>query len=444
MNYNHLISLAVAATTASLASAAFADRTPITMWFWGASPEYQAVLDEALVKPFEAMQDEYSLEITYNNSVDNDVRVSVMAGEGPDLVYTSGPSWVVPMAQAGKLEPLDAYAEQYGWNDRLLAPALASCTSGGQLYCLPPSLLADGMFYNRRLLEENGWEVPRTGAEVEAIMVAAQEMGLMASATGNSGWQPVNENYSSIFINQFVGPEALYSMLSGETSLNSPDMLRAMEELDRWFKSGFLGGDRYFELGFDVSLQMLSRGETPFFFAPDFAYQWAINHFTGDLADDIGWTAFPQLDPSKPYPIFSIGSAFTYSINASSEHKDAAAQVLDIMMSPEFVVTMARVWPGYWAVPLKDFPTDPEATGVVAAFYESAREVSDAVAAGNFGYKVQAFFPPATTDVFIQDVEAMWLDRSDPAEVVELAAEAFEREFSRGIVQPVPLNAYAQ
>ncbi len=443
MLFRSTIAVAAVALLAMQSGAASA-REPITMWFWGASPAYQEVLKKSLKEPFEAAQSDYSLEIEFRNTVDNDVRVSVMANQGPDLVYTSGPSWVTPMAKAGKLEPLDAYAEKYGWNDRLVAPALASCTTGGHLYCLPPSILADGMFYNKRLLEENGWPVPKTGEELEKIMTEAQKLGLYASATGNKGWQPVNENYSSIFLNQYVGPEKLYKILTGELSMDAPEVLDAMKNLDRWYKAGFLGGSDYFSLDFDTSLKLLSEGKTPFFFAPDFAYQWAINHFTGDLADDIGWTAFPQMTGAVEYPVYSIGSAFTYSINGASKHKDAAAQVLDIMMSPEFVVSMAKVWPGYWAVPLKDFPSDPDATGVVAAFYASAKEVADAVAAGNFGYKVQAFFPPATTDVYIKDVESMWLSKSTPEQVVAAAKKEFDKELGRGLVQDIPKNRFVQ
>lgn len=437
--------IAVAAVSLlALQSGAALAREPVTMWFWGASPAYQEVLKKSLKEPFEAMQSDYSLEIEFRNTVDNDVRVSVMANQGPDLVYTSGPSWVTPMAKAGKLEPLDAYAEKYGWNDRLVAPALASCTTGEHLYCLPPSILADGMFYNKKLLEEHGWPVPKTGEELEKVMLEAQKLGLYASATGNKGWQPVNENYSSIFLNQYVGPANLYKILTGEMSMDAPEVLDAMKNLDRWYKAGFLGGSDYFSLDFDTSLKLLSEGKTPFFFAPDFAYQWAINHFTGDKADDLGWTAFPQMSAGVEYPVYSIGSAFTYSINGASQHKDAAAQVLDIMMSPEFVVSMAKVWPGYWAVPLKDFPSDPDATGVVKAFYDSAKEVSDAVASGNFGYKVQAFFPPATTDVYIKDVESMWLSKTTPEQVVAAAKKEFDKELGRGLVQDIPKNRFVE
>lgn len=83
---------------------------------------------------------------------------------------------------------------------------MQACTQQGGLYCMTPSLVSDGMFYNAKVLEENGWEVPKTGAELEEIMKAAQEKGMYASAVGNNGWQPINENYSSTFINQFVPP----------------------------------------------------------------------------------------------------------------------------------------------------------------------------------------------------------------------------------------------
>ncbi|QQA41764.1 ABC transporter substrate-binding protein [Pelagovum pacificum] len=413
------------------------DRQTITMWFWGASPEYREALDAALTQPFNESQDEYELVIEYRNTVDNDVRVSVMAGQGPDLVYTSGPSDVTPLARAGMLEPMEGYAEQYGWTDRLLEPVLNTCQQLDHLYCLPPSVMADGMFYNKAVLADLGYEVPTTVAELEEIMVAAMDAGMYGSVTGNSGWQPINENYSSIFMNQMVGPEAMYELLTGGGDWQSAEMTAAMEELDRWFKAGYLGGDDYFSLNFDSSLQLLSQGEAPFFFAPSFSYQWAVNYFSDETADNLGFTAFPNMNEDMPYPIYSIGSAFTYSINANSEVKDGAAMVLDMMFSPEFATEIARTWPGYWSIPLVEFPEDPEATGITAAYYDTMESITDAVGEGVFGFKVVSFFPPETKDVFISDLEAVWLDRMSIDDMLAAATRAFSREYERGLVPTV-------
>jgi len=129
-----------------------AERATITMWFWGASPAYRQALDEALVKPFNRQQTQYRLVIEYRTTVDSDVRLAAIANRGPDIIYTSGPGDVSPLARAGKLEPLEPYAKKYGWNDRLLAPILNTCREYSHLYCVTPSLCVNGMFYNKAVL----------------------------------------------------------------------------------------------------------------------------------------------------------------------------------------------------------------------------------------------------------------------------------------------------
>jgi len=222
----------VLATAVLVAEPALA-RQKISMWFWGASPAYQQALQDNLVIPFNRSQRQYELQIEYRVSVDNDVRVAAIAGQGPDLIFTSGPTNVMPLAKAGKLEPLDAYDRKYGWSERMLPGLLNTCRQAGHLYCLPPCLAAIGMFYNKAVLAENGWSVPHTGKEVETIMRAAQAKGMYGSVTGNAGWQPVNENYVSIFLNQIAGPDYLYSLLTGHGDWTSPSMVSAMTGLFR-------------------------------------------------------------------------------------------------------------------------------------------------------------------------------------------------------------------
>jgi raffinose/stachyose/melibiose transport system substrate-binding protein len=432
-----VIGAAVAIAGSSVASA----KEPVSLWFWGAPPNLQEALQTALIDPFNASQDQYELAIEYRNSVDNDVRVSVLAGEGPDLVYTSGPSYIGPFAEAGKLEPLDAYAEQYGWADRLLEPVLNTCFQQGHYYCVPPSLITDGMFYNQALLEENGWAVPTTGEELEAVMQAAQELGLYASVTGNKGWQPVNENYASIFINQIVGPQAFYDILAADGDWTSEAMQHAINESKRYFQSGYLGGEDYFSLNFDQSIALVSQQQAPFFFAPSIGFQWATNYFTGDTAEDFAFAAFPQLNPELPAPIYDIGVAFSLSINTNSPVKDGAAMVLDMILSPDFALRMANVWPGYWGIPLKDFPEDPNATGLTKNFLAAMSDIIAAIDTGNFGYKIGTFFPPATHQIMFEDIEAVWLDEMTAEEMLAKAGETYAKEKADGLTQDYPAPA---
>src|SRR3984957_5146468 len=163
--------------------AAGSDRATITMWFWGAVPAYRQALQDALVTPFNASQDKYKLVIEYRTTVDNDVRIAAIGNRGPDIIYTSGPANVSPLARARKLEPLDAYAKQYGWGDRLLCPGLGACRQYSHLYCVTPSLYSDGMFYNKAVLRENGWSVPKSRDEVFGIIKGGADKGMDPSVT---------------------------------------------------------------------------------------------------------------------------------------------------------------------------------------------------------------------------------------------------------------------
>jgi raffinose/stachyose/melibiose transport system substrate-binding protein len=411
-------------------------RQPITMWFWGATPDYRHALDEALVKPFNNSQSQYQLVIEYRRSVDNDVRVSSIGGGGPDLVYTSGPSDVLTLARAGRLAPMDGYAKTYGWNDRLLSPLLASCTLKGRLYCMPMSMEVDGLFYNKAVLKAHGWAVPTTGDQAEREMRQAAAAGLYPSVTGNRLWQPVNENYSTIFLNQYVGPQGMACLVAGRSRWTSPAVLKAMTELKRWQTSGFLGGHDYFALDFDISLLLLKQGRSPFFFAPTILFQWSPKYFQGSEFDNIGFAPLPRLSANSPYPFYDLGTAFTYSINANSKVKDGAAQVLNMMLSPRFITQIAKSWPGYWAPPLKQFPNDPSADSIGRLYYRTMAQVAQATASGAYGYRTGTFLPPNTKDIFVTDVEAVWLDQETPIQMLQKVQRTFDHEQALGLVRP--------
>ncbi|MHA6691378.1 ABC transporter substrate-binding protein [Devosia sp. A449] len=435
-------SLTSGALIAALMVSTAAAREPVTLWFWGAPLNLQEVMQTQLIDPFNASQSDYELVIEFRNSVDNDVRVAVLANQGPDIVYTSGPSYVAGLAAAGKIEPMQPYIDKFGWSERLLQPAIDTCRMLDAIYCMPGSIISDGMFYNTKVLEENGWTVPTTKAELETILAEAKERGLYPSVAGNKGWQPVNQDYASIFLNQVVGPEQLHEILTGAAPWTSPEMVHAIEESARWFKAGYLGGSDYFSLTSDESIALMSDGRSPFFFSPSMAFQWATNYFVGDEAENFKFAPFPQQDPAMPYPIYDLGDQVTWSINANSKVKDGAALALDMMLSSEFAARIAVDWPGYWAVPLREFPVDPNATGLTKSYFEAMSDMMAAINKGSFGYKIQTFFPPTTSQVFVKEIEEVWLGQMTAEAMLEVAAKAYAEDKANDLVPLVPKPSF--
>ena len=136
---------------------AFAAGKPVTWWYESAAPAQQEAIAKVLVAGFNAAHPDYSLAIDYRGSeLDKQMRVALLSGNGPDVVYTAGPSYVAPMARAGQLLALDDYAEKLGWNKRILPVFLEMGKYDGKLYAVPKTYETLGLFYNKAVLEKNG------------------------------------------------------------------------------------------------------------------------------------------------------------------------------------------------------------------------------------------------------------------------------------------------
>lgn len=435
-----LLTASMLASMACTAPVMAEEREQITMWFWGAEPYAQEAMNELLVVPYNESQDQYELVVEFRPTVDADMQTALAANEGPDIVYGSGPSFVMPLVEAGKLEPLDAYAQEYGWADRILTPMYEAGTVNGTLYSLANGLSTMGVFYNKKVLSDNGWEVPATIEELEAIMDQAMEKGLYASVTGNKGWQPVNENYASLFLTHVAGPETMYKVLTGEESWENENVIAAIAKSKEWWDKGYLAGSDYPNLNFSESLALLAAEQSPFFIGPSIAYQWAASYFVDDLAENLGFIPFPATE-QVPDTTYTLGVACTLSINANAtqEHKDEAAKIIDMMMTAEFMQDMTAAWPGYWGTPLKDLSAvdTSEMSYLSKEFVTVVQNIAEAVNNGNFGYYDNVFFPGAT-QTRIVNIDEVWYDTTTVEDYVASIQAEFEVELEKGLVPPIP------
>ena len=426
----------------SLAPAAAQERTQIEFWMWGAQPHLQDVIRAVLVDTYNESQDQFELVMTFRNDVDSVIASVLPAGGGPDLVYGSGPAFVIPFAQAGHLANMEPYSEMYGWRDRIIGPIYQSGTVGGDLYALPNSLNTMGVFYNKVLFEENGWEIPTTFEGLEAIMDDALSQGLYASVTGNKGWRPVNENYTQLFLNHWAGPQVVYDAITGAIPWTDAAIAEAIQKSADWFQADYLAGEDYFNLNFLDAVQLLSSNQSPFFFGPSIVFQFATDFYNeenGNL-DELGFFPLPSKE-GLPSPMYILGTAATLSINGNSppEVQDAVASIIDRMMTQEFLVGMAQGgWPGYWGVPISqmDFNLD-DFSGLSRGFLSVIQDTVAAANAGSFGYAPDAFFPPATQATFIE-VDAVWVGDLSVEDFLASVQAAYDEDQAAGLVITPP------
>ena len=86
-------------------------RKVVTFWFAQANSDGQAALRNDLVDAFNTSQDKYRLQLEVKGAAINNVlKVALVAGNGPDIVQTSGPAYLTAIAKAGQVLPLDELA----------------------------------------------------------------------------------------------------------------------------------------------------------------------------------------------------------------------------------------------------------------------------------------------------------------------------------------------
>lgn len=421
-------------TATALTRPALAQAKPISWWYETANPEQQGFIKQNIIDAFNAAHPENTLTIDYRGAaLDNQMRVALLSGSGPDLVYTAGPSYVAPMAQAGQLKALDDYATQFGWNERILPVFIEMGKYNGQLFALPKTYETLGLFYNKTLFEKNGWTAPTTIAEIETVADAMLAQNIVPFASGNANWRPANEHYVSIVLNAVAGPDNVYKALKGELPWTAEPIVAAIEKLNDWWQKGYFGPN-YFSLTDEQAFSQMAAGQAGMMPSGTWQFQRVSTYFPQNNAE-AGFVGFPSAEGE---PIYPLGVGSTFSVAAAAQNPDGAAQVIDFIFSPETYSAMNTDWQGEWNTPLADLSGVTLGEGVLPLYTETMQTLAESVAQNEYGYTTWTFLPPATNSFLVSGIEEVWLNRTTVAQYLEQFDATFKQEMGEGKVPAVP------
>lgn len=144
----------------------------IDFWDTQATPARTSTLEQ-IIEDFEA--DNPNIRVNYvglpSDSYEQKVDTAIATGSTPDVItasITDTANWVAQ----GALQPLDDRFEDGGWVDQISAPMVETARSvvpDGQLYFAPDTGLANTLWLNAGILEEEGVEAPTTWEEFYAV-----------------------------------------------------------------------------------------------------------------------------------------------------------------------------------------------------------------------------------------------------------------------------------
>lgn len=352
------------------------------------------------------------------------VNTAIASGTGPDIIfYDAGPGYAGVLAEAGLLTPLDGYAAQYGWTEKIAEQSLEATSLDGVLFGLPLQVDLIGMYYNQDILDQEGWEAPTTVEELKAFCATAAAAGYTPIAfSNNPGWQAYHQ--FSMTANALIGPDAMRSLLNdNQGSWNTPEIVRSIEiYFVELLEAGCYTTDVN-AITYDDANALFYAGMSPL----NTTGSWLLSGIQQNIPDvNIGFVPFPQIDGvDDRYWISGVGSA--YYISSNSQHQDEAAALLDYLFSEEAVTR--------WIEDAGFFVPVTVDTGSlnVSPLY---RQIIDALQTGigddataEFGYNIDVLAPARFNEMMSNGFQAIIAGQTTPEQLAIDLQAVWEQDY---------------
>lgn len=240
----------------------------------------------------------------------------------------------LPDIMIGKAQDIATYAPQgilgeidEEYLDRGLDAARENVTIDGKTYGLVYNALYQGVYYNRDLFAENGWEVPETQEDLQAIIDDCNEKGIVPFGSHMIDTWAIGNVTMQFMMNDVFNNDPQWGdkFRAGETSFSDSEEAQTAYEYNKLiYDNTFPDTFSTEETACDARIV---QGEA----AMKVSGSWSIQSFL-DIDENFNFGIFPfpnQTGDSKL--IFEPN--ITIMTSAETKHQDAVNKVLDLLTS---------------------------------------------------------------------------------------------------------------
>ncbi|MEU1973004.1 extracellular solute-binding protein [Microbacterium sp. NPDC019599] len=258
-------------------------------------PVLQALADGECTDQNEALP----LEVSSIPQAELDAQIQLLATQdGLPPMFSAGgnPAEGAKLADNGYLVDFDEALTELGVRDKIAEGAVSTIKKlyGGGFTFLPYQYNIEGIFYNKEIFEENGWDVPETWDDLLTIAAEAKAAGLTPfAASGEQGW-PLTRLISG-YLFRTLGADALQKVADGEAKLTDPEYVEAAAAIADLGAQGYFG-DNVASLDYDAASNEFLTGNA----AMIYMGSWLLGNINGDGnqigADNVGFFKYPAVE----------------------------------------------------------------------------------------------------------------------------------------------------
>ena len=383
---------------------------------------------EKAIEEFEAQNPDIDVQ-RESVAVENQrtvIQTRLRSDQPPDVFgYDTGPGFAGVLAKADLLHSLEDAYEQYDWP--IYDWAKQRVTYDGTLYGVPGSVEQLGVYYNKDLFSDMGFEEPQSTDDLDAIATAVQDEGITPFAFGDQEQWPAGHLFSMALSN-ILGREGIDNILYGNGKWNDPEVVEAIE----------LMFSQYTEQGYypdDVNAITYDDANT-LFYAGKAAMlptgTWLIPDLDELVQDfEVGFFPFPSIDGSSVSPPGGVGGGLF--VAANTEVPEAAFKYLDYTMSKESVDRGIEV---FNEIPA--FQIDPADYSVSPLFETVLDELSEATNPDAYGYNIDVLTPANFNTVMFEGFQEVLNGTRTPEEQADALQEAWAKAKAAGDTLEAP------
>ncbi|TLS38416.1 ABC transporter substrate-binding protein [Pseudalkalibacillus caeni] len=223
------------------------------------------------------------------------VLASRMQGDDPPATFQvhGGAELNEGWVAAGKMEPLNDLYEENGWNDKFPEDLIDMVSKDGDIYSVPVDIhRGNVLWYNTKVFEENGVEVPTTFDEFFAAADKLKAAGVTPLALGDKEPWTATQIFENVLLGQ-LGPDDYKKLFNGELSFTDPKVKESAEIFKKMLS--YINEDHSSRNWQDAS-QLVANGEAAMNIMGDWAKGYFVNDLDLKVKEDFGWTETPGTD----------------------------------------------------------------------------------------------------------------------------------------------------
>lgn len=320
--------------------------------------------------------------------------ISFATGEGPDA-FVLHPAYFEKFK--AYMQPLDELAAQVlgaGWKQKFNEAILKEAYQGGSsLSAFPVGYGGQWfIFYNKSLLKQYGFPVPKSYADLLTIANGIKQKSLDILPIAFGAKEADNALYFYYGLVQDVSPGIVAKAAAGEVSWTDPAFVKGFQNFKKMIEDGVMPKAAFGMMPYPDANEMF-QARKAFMTISGF---WQANAYMtvegsqlkGKPAekDEIGVAVLPNMDGGTPWVLASIDHY--YAINKDSKHQKEAMQVISewtLGKAAQQWLSLLLAEPAAKDISLQPHFLSAEAKATFPVFHQSYSHVAGQRGSGNTG-----------------------------------------------------------